>query len=58
MESLGCFAPHNFIELLSEAKSIVSGYLVIIEEDNMPPAKWSLTRSIRTHPGKDGIVRL
>lgn len=42
----------------SEAKAIITGDLVIIKDDNIPPIKWNLARVINTHPGKDGIVRV
>ena len=34
------------------------GRLVIVKEDNIPPASWPLGRIIRCHPGRDGIVRV
>lgn len=33
------------------------GELVLIQEDNLPPAKWSTTRIVLSHLGQDGIVR-
>lgn len=32
--------------------------LVLIIEDNMPPARWALGRVIEVHPGDDGRVRV
>ncbi|GFV39645.1 hypothetical protein TNCV_913331 [Trichonephila clavipes] len=32
--------------------------IVIIKEDNIPPATWPLGKEIETHPGKDGVVRV
>ncbi|XP_023213292.1 uncharacterized protein LOC111616090, partial [Centruroides sculpturatus] len=32
--------------------------LVLVKEKNIPPTKWILARIIRTHPGKDGHVRV
>ncbi|GFY19318.1 integrase catalytic domain-containing protein [Trichonephila clavipes] len=34
------------------------GEIVIIKEDNIPPATWPLGKVIETHPGKDGVVRV
>ncbi|XP_055543541.1 uncharacterized protein LOC129729087 [Wyeomyia smithii] len=34
------------------------GRVVIIKEDDVPPVQWPLGRIIKTHPGKDGIVRV
>ncbi|GFX79100.1 DUF5641 domain-containing protein [Trichonephila clavipes] len=34
------------------------GEIVIIKEDNIPPATWLLGKLIETHPGKDGVVRV
>lgn len=34
------------------------GDLVLILEDNLPPAKWALGRVIEAHPGDDGRVRV
>lgn len=31
-------------------------YLVIIIDDNMPPAKWLMGRVVGIHPGKDGWI--
>ncbi|XP_062704693.1 uncharacterized protein LOC115265150 [Aedes albopictus] len=32
--------------------------IVVIKEDNVPPASWPLGRIIKLHPGKDGVVRV
>ncbi len=40
-----------------EQKNFAVGDLVIIKEDNIPPAKWKLGRVIKTHPGADRLVR-
>ncbi|GFS97219.1 uncharacterized protein TNCV_715691 [Trichonephila clavipes] len=37
--------------------NIKVGEIVIIKEDNIPPATWHLGKVIETHPGKDGVVR-
>ncbi|GFY02707.1 integrase catalytic domain-containing protein [Trichonephila clavipes] len=34
------------------------GEIVIIKEDNIPPATWPLGKVIETHPGKDDVVRV
>ena len=34
------------------------GRLILIKEDNLPPAQWKLGRIIETHPGADGLVRV
>ncbi|GFX18806.1 DUF1758 domain-containing protein [Trichonephila clavipes] len=34
------------------------GEIVIIKEDNIPPATWPLGKVIETHPGKDSVVRV
>ncbi len=34
------------------------GDVVIAREDNTTPTHWPLARIIKTHPGKDGIVRV
>ncbi|GFT11218.1 integrase catalytic domain-containing protein [Trichonephila clavipes] len=38
--------------------NIKVGEIVIIKEDNIPPATWPLGKVIETHPGKDGVVRV
>lgn len=32
--------------------------IVIVKDDRLPPAKWFLVRTIETHPGADGILRV
>ena len=32
--------------------------IVIVKEDNVPPANWPLGRITQLHPGKDGVVRV
>ncbi len=34
------------------------GDIVILKEDNVPPAVWPLGKIVATHPGKDGVVRV
>lgn len=34
------------------------GRIVVIKEDNIPPASWPLGRIIKCHPGRDGVVRV
>lgn len=43
------FKSTNFIEL---------NQLVLIKEDNTPPAQWKLGRITEIHPGKDNVVRV
>ncbi|GFW90786.1 integrase catalytic domain-containing protein [Trichonephila clavipes] len=38
--------------------NIKVGEIVIIKEDNIPPATWPFGKVIETHPGKDGVVRV
>ncbi|XP_058444243.1 uncharacterized protein LOC131425935 [Malaya genurostris] len=38
--------------------SIEPGKIVIIKEDNVPPAQWPLGKILSVHPGDDGIVRV
>ncbi|XP_065078061.1 uncharacterized protein LOC135700944 [Ochlerotatus camptorhynchus] len=44
----GCRLPVN----------IEVGRLVIIKDDNLPPAQWPLGRITKLHPRQDGIVRV
>lgn len=39
-------------------ENIRIGHLVLIKEDNLPPAQWLLGRVINIFPGKDGLVRV
>ncbi|GFS70154.1 integrase catalytic domain-containing protein [Trichonephila clavipes] len=39
----------------SPNNNIKVGEIVIIKEDNIPPATWPLGKVIETHPGKDGV---
>ncbi|KAF0745786.1 Uncharacterized protein FWK35_00034883, partial [Aphis craccivora] len=32
--------------------------IVIVKEDNLPPARWKLARIISVHPGSDGRIRV
>lgn len=43
---------------LQRKTNIEEGQLVIIKDDRMPPASWSLGRIIQLHPGNDGLVRV
>lgn len=38
--------------------AIEVGRVVIINEDNVPPASWPLGKIVKLHPGKDGVVRV
>lgn len=42
----------------SEKPNVKIGELVLIKEDNTPPAQWAMGRIVDTHPGKDGNVRV
>jgi len=39
-------------------KPLVINDLVIVKDDNMPPAKWKLARITSVHPGSDGRTRV
>lgn len=39
-------------------KPLVVNDLVIVKEDNIPPAKWKLARIACVHPGSDGRIRV
>lgn len=32
--------------------------VVIIKEDNVAPTRWKLARVVKTHPGKENVVRV
>lgn len=32
--------------------------LVVIIDDNLPPAKWLMGRVLEMHPGEDGFIRM
>lgn len=38
--------------------SLVQGQLVLLRNDQLPPAKWDLARVVECHPGRDGLVRV
>lgn len=44
----GCKSPVN----------LQLGRIVVIKDENLPPAQWPLGRITKLHPGKDGIVRV
>ncbi|GFY23550.1 integrase catalytic domain-containing protein [Trichonephila clavipes] len=48
----------NRTKLKSSNNNSKVGEIVIIKEDNIPPATWPLGKLIETHPGKDGLVRV
>ncbi|XP_053691613.1 uncharacterized protein LOC128740127 [Sabethes cyaneus] len=57
--------PEYLAQLQSRAKKgckrpvpIEVGRIVVIKDDNLPPAKWPLGRIIKLHPGKDGVTRV
>lgn len=37
--------------------NILEGAIVLLREDNLPPAQWALGRIIECYPGSDGVVR-
>lgn len=39
-------------------EDIKIGDLVVIIDENLPPAKWMMARIISIHPGADGLVRM
>lgn len=42
----------------STIDNICIGDMVLLIEDNIPPAKWNLGRIVDVHPGDDGMVRV
>lgn len=42
----------------SQQSNVKIGDIVVLKEENMPPAKWLLCRVIEVHPGSDGKVRI
>ena len=42
----------------SPSRNMVVGDIVMIREDGMVPARWSLARVIKTYPGGDNVVRV
>lgn len=38
--------------------NIKQGDIVLVKDNNLPPAKWALGRVLETHPGADGYVRV
>lgn len=34
------------------------GDVVLVKEDNLPPAKWLYGKVVELHPGKDNLVRV
>lgn len=43
---------------LQQQPGIKVGDIVIVKEDNLPPAEWLLARVIDLHPGSDGLTRV
>lgn len=41
-----------------QRRNLDVGDLVLIRDDLMPPAKWSMGRVAEVHPGSDGLVRV
>ena len=40
------------------SRNISVGDVVILFEDGMVPTRWPLARIVKTHPGRDGVVRV
>ncbi|XP_044585982.1 uncharacterized protein LOC123266020 [Cotesia glomerata] len=36
---------------------IINGSIVLLREDNIPPAQWALGKIVECYPGSDGVVR-
>lgn len=41
-----------------QTKNLEIGNMVLIRDEQLPPARWLLGRVIKTHPGKDGLIRV
>ena len=39
-------------------RNVGVGDVVILQEDNVVPAKWPLARIVEVHPGRDKLVRV
>lgn len=57
--------PEYLAQLQTRAKKgcrppvqIEVGQIVVVKDENQPPAQWPLGRITKLHPGKDGIVRV
>ena len=48
---------HTRAKGLKDIPNMEVGDLVLVQEDNTPPAEWPLARIIRSNPGSDGRVR-
>lgn len=42
----------------TQTKNLESGNMVLLKDEQLPPARWLLGRVTETHPGKDGLVRV
>ncbi|XP_046964187.1 uncharacterized protein LOC124533066 [Vanessa cardui] len=42
----------------TKAPELKIGDVVLVREDNLPPAKWLYGRIVKTHPGRDQITRV
>jgi len=49
---------HAISKWKERVPSICEGSMVLVVDERNPPAKWPLGRVIKTHPGKDGLVRV
>lgn len=41
-----------------QRRSVKVGDIVALQDENLPPHRWSLGRVVITHPGSDGLVRV
>lgn len=41
-----------------QQRNIEIGDLVLLKDEQLPPAKWALGRILDTHPGEDGLTRV
>ena len=42
----------------TRSANLLPGTLVLLRDELLPPARWSMGRIVRTHPGDDGLVRV
>lgn len=48
----------NRVKWKTSKGELKAGTMVLIQDDKLPPLKWSLGRIIEVHPGKDGVARV
>ncbi|XP_070529940.1 uncharacterized protein [Cardiocondyla obscurior] len=49
---------YQLLQKIRESENLREGQLVILREEGLPPAKWSMGRILKIHPGADGLVRV